>query len=161
MLQTDAVINPGNSGGALVNIDGELIGVNTAIATRNGMFQGIGFAIPVDQAKWIADELLEHGKVRRSRIGVRLAELNSQFSDQLNREINSGVVAYQVTEGSAAEKAGLKALDVIVEFGGVKVRQPSELRRAIERKAAGSTQIIKVVRDGEELDFEIELTPVD
>lgn len=161
LLQTDAVINPGNSGGPLVNIDGEVIGVNTAIATRTGVFQGIGFAVPVDQASWIADELLEHGKVRRSRIGVRLAELNQQFSDELKRPVNSGVVAYQVSPGSAADKAGVKALDVIIEFGGQQVREPFELRRAIERRPAGSTQLMKVIREGEEISLEVELTPVE
>lgn len=161
LFQTDAVINPGNSGGPLVNIDGEVIGVNTAIATRTGVFQGIGFAVPVDQASWIADELLEHGKVRRSRIGVRLAELNQQFSDELSLPVNSGVVAYQVSPDSAADKAGVKALDVIVEFGGQKVREPFELRRAIERRPAGSTQLMKVIREGEEISVEVELTPVE
>lgn len=161
LFQTDAVINPGNSGGPLVNIDGEVIGVNTAIATRTGVFQGIGFAVPVDQASWIADELLDHGKVRRSRIGVRLAELNQQFAKQLNLDVNSGVVAYQVSPDSAAAKAGVKALDVIIEFGGQRVREPFELRRAIERRPAGSTQLMKVIREGEEVSLEVELTPVD
>jgi serine protease Do len=161
LFQTDAVINPGNSGGPLINIDGEVIGINTAIATRNGVFQGIGFAIPIDQAHWIADELLEHGKVRRSRIGVRLAELNRQFSEQLNLEVNSGVVAYQITDGGAADRAGVQALDVITEFAGQPVRQPFELRRAIERKPAGSVQPITVIRDGQPVELEVELTPIE
>lgn len=161
LFQTDAVINPGNSGGPLVNIDGEVIGVNTAIATRTGVFQGIGFAVPVDQASWIADELLSHGKVRRSRVGIRLAELNQQFAEELEMDVNSGVVAYQVSPGSAAEKAGVEALDVITEFAGQTVREPFQLRRAIERKPAGSKQMIKVVRKGEEMELEVELTPVE
>lgn len=161
LFQTDAVINPGNSGGPLVNIDGEVIGVNTAIATRTGVFQGIGFAVPVDQASWIAAELLDHGKVRRSRIGIRLAELNQQFSEELELEVNSGVVAYQVSPDSAADKAGVEALDVITEFGGQRVREPFQLRRAIERKPAGSKQKIKVMRKGEEIELEVELIPVE
>lgn len=161
LLQTDAVINPGNSGGPLINIDGEVIGINTAIATRNGVFQGIGFAVPIDQARWIAEELLEHGKVRRSKIGVQLAELKRAFADQLGMEMNSGVVAYQVTKGSPAEKGGMHSMDVITEFGGRRVRRPAELRQVIERRAAGTAQKVKVVRHGEEMELEVTLEAAD
>ena len=161
LLQTDAVINPGNSGGPLINIDGEVIGINTAIATRNGTFQGIGFAVPIDQARWIAEELLEHGKVRRSRIGVQLAELKRGFADQLGLKVDEGVVAYQVTKDGPAEKAGLQALDVITEFGGRRVRRPIELRGVIERRPSGMPQVMKIIRDGEPMELEVVLEPID
>ncbi len=161
LLQTDAVINPGNSGGPLINIDGEVIGVNTAIATRSGSFQGIGFAVPIDQAKWIADELVEHGKVRRSRIGIQLAELKRAFSDQLGVPVNEGVVAYQVTKGSPGEKGGIEPLDVIVEFGGRRVRRPTELRGVIERRPAGTAQKVVVLRKGERVELEVVLEPIE
>ncbi len=157
LLQTDAVINPGNSGGPLVNIDGEVIGISTAIATRNGVFQGIGFAVPIDQANWIANELLEHGRVRRSRLGVQLAALKRQFADALKMEIDQGVVVYQVSKDSAGDKAGLRQMDVIIEFGGRRVRQPVELRRAIERLPIDVPQAVKIIRDGEELELEVTL----
>ncbi len=161
LLQTDAVINPGNSGGPLINIDGEVIGISTAIATRNGVFQGIGFAIPSDQAKWIADELLQHGKVRRSKMGISLAELTRPFAEQLDLEPDQGVVAYQVAAESAAEEAGLQPLDVITEFAGVRVHNPTELRRVIERRPVGTKQPLRLIRKGEELDMEVTLRPVD
>lgn len=161
LLQTDAVINPGNSGGPLINLDGEVVGISTAIATRNGVFQGIGFAIPTDQAKWIADELLEHGKVRRAKMGISLAELTRPFADRLQLEPDSGVVAYQVAAGSAAEEAGIEPLDVIVEFAGNSVRNPAELRRAIERRPVGSTQPVTIVRKGERRELQVVLRPVD
>ncbi|WP_164103777.1 S1C family serine protease [Candidatus Laterigemmans baculatus] len=161
LLQTDAVINPGNSGGPLINIDGQVIGISTAIATRNGSFQGIGFAIPVDQARWIADELLAHGKVRRAKMGISLVELTQAFSQRLDVPPFEGVVAYQVTRDSAADEAGIEPLDVITEFAGSRVRRPAELRRLIERKAIGSTQPLRVIRDGETLELQVTLRPVE
>lgn len=161
LLQTDAVINPGNSGGPLINIDGEVIGISTAIATHNGLFQGVGFAIPVDQANWIAEELLAHGKVRRAKIGISLAQLTRQFAEPLGMEPFEGVVAYQIVRDSAAEEAGLEPMDVITEFAGTRVRRPTELRRLVERKPIGSVQPIRVIRDGQPLDLEVTLRPAD
>lgn len=161
LLQTDAVINPGNSGGPLINIDGEVIGISTAIATRNGSFQGIGFAIPVDQARWIADELLAHGKVRRAKMGISLTELTQAFSKSLGLDPFEGVVAYQITRDSAADEAGIEPLDVITEFAGTRVHHPAELRRLIERKPIGSTQPLRVIRDGEPLELQVVLRPVE
>lgn len=161
LLQTDAVINPGNSGGPLINIDGEVIGISTAIATHNGSFQGIGFAIPVDQANWIAEELLAHGKVRRAKIGISLAQLTRQFAEPLGLEPFEGVVAYQIVRESAAEEAGIEPMDVIIEFAGTRVQRPAELRRLIERKPIGSVQPLRVIRDGQPHDLEVTLRPAD
>jgi serine protease Do len=161
LMQTDAVINPGNSGGPLVNIDGEVIGISTAIATRNGVFQGIGFAVPIDQARWIADELLAHGKVRRSRLGIQLAELKRQFADYLDLEVGTGVVVYQISSDSPAERAGFEKLDVITEFAGRRVKLPVELRRVIERLPVDRPHRVKVIRKGEEVELEVTLEPID
>ena len=108
LIQTDAAINPGNSGGPLINLDGEVIGISTAIATRNGGCQGIGFVIPINQAKWIADELDQHATVRRAAIGVRMAELNPKIAGRFNLPVRLGVLAYQVIEDSAAERGGIQ-----------------------------------------------------
>ena len=161
LLQTDAAINPGNSGGPLIDLDGKVIGISTAIATRNGGYQGVGFAVPINQASWVAEQLLTHGEVKRSAIGVTMAELNPTIAKKVQLKPWLGVLAYQIIEGSVAEKAGLKPMDVIVEFAGQKVRDPGMLRAQIEQKPIGSTQSIKVNRNGEELMFDIMLAPVD
>lgn len=157
LLQTDAVINPGNSGGPLVNLEGEVIGINTAIATRNGVFQGIGFAIPMVQAEWIADELLEHGKVRRSRLGIQLAALKRQFADVLDLDVDSGVVVYQISKDSPAEKAGFEKLDVITHFAGSRVKSPLALRQVIERLPIDQPQTVTVIREGQTRELSVTL----
>jgi len=161
LLQTDAAINPGNSGGPLVDLDGSAVAISTAIATRNGGYQGIGFAIPINQAKWIADELAAHGKVRRAAMGIRLAELNPKNAKKLNLPIGLGVLVYQVIDGSAADRAGLKQLDVILEFADERVQKPSSLQEVVERKPVGSTQSVKIYRDGEEMTLFVELATLE
>ena len=161
LLQTDAAINPGNSGGPLVDLDGNVIAISTAIATRNGGYQGIGFAIPINSAKWIADELATHGKVRRAAMGIRLAELNPKVAKKLNLPVNLGVLVYQVIDKSAAAAAGIKPLDVILEFAGERVRKPSSLQEVVERKPVGSTQTVKVFRAGEEMMLDVELATLE
>ncbi|WP_146525515.1 S1C family serine protease [Novipirellula artificiosorum] len=161
LLQTDAAINPGNSGGPLVDLDGKAIAISTAIATRSGGYQGIGFAIPINQAKWIADELDHHGRVRRAAIGIVLAELNPKNAKIFKLPVGLGVVAYQVIEGSAADRAGLKPLDVILEFAGERVRKPSTLQEVVERKPVGSTQEVKIYRRGEEIVLTVELATLE
>src|SRR6056297_541786 len=161
LLQTDAAINPGNSGGALVDLDGRLVGINTAIATRNGSYQGIGFAIPIAQARWVADELLQHGRVRRAAMGIRLAELNASVAGKLNLPVGLGVLVYEVINDSAADQAGIESLDVIMNFAGQRVRKPVELQNVVERLPIGSVQTVKVYRKGEELDLQVTLAPLD
>ncbi len=148
LIQTDAAINPGNSGGPLIDLDGQVIAISTAIATRNGGYQGVGFAIPINQAKWIAQELAEHARVRRAAIGIRMAELNPKIASKFNLPAGMGVLAYQVIEDSAADRAGVKPLDVIQEFAGETVREPASLQEVIERLPVGSTQEMKVYRKG-------------
>ena len=161
MLQTDAAINPGNSGGALIDLGGSVIGVSTAIATRTGFYQGVGFAIPINQARWIADELDRHGKVRRAAIGATLADLKPRIAKQFGEAPYSGVLVYQVIKGSVADKAGLVPDDVIIEFDGSRVRDSVAFQQAIERKPIGSKQPIVVRRDGERVELEVELATVD
>lgn len=161
LLQTDAAINPGNSGGPLVDLNGDVIAINTAIATRNGGYQGIGFAIPVNQSRWISRELAQHERVRRAAMGISLVELNPKKAQQFKLPAYLGVLVYQVISGSAADRAGLKILDVILEFAGQRVRKPGDLQEAVERQPIGSTQPIKIYRDGKELMKEIVLAPLE
>lgn len=161
LVQTDAAINPGNSGGPLIDLDGRVIAISTAIATRNGGYQGIGFAIPINQAEWIARELDQHGEVRRAAMGIRLAELNPRIAKQVDLPVGLGVLAYQVIADSAADRAGLQNLDVILEFAGERVRDPGSLQEVVERKPVGSTQQVKVYRDGEEMTFDVQLAPLE
>ena len=161
LIQTDAAINPGNSGGPLIDLDGRVIAISTAIATRNGGYQGVGFAIPVNQARWIAEELAVHGMVRRAAIGVRMAELNPRIATKFNLPAGMGVLAYQVIEDSAADRAGIRPLDVIMEFAGERVRDPGALQEVVERLPVGSVQEVKVYRDGKVETLSVELATVE
>lgn len=161
LLQTDAAINPGNSGGPLIDLDGNVIAINTAIATRNGGYQGVGFAIPINQAKWIADELATHQRVRRAAIGTTLVDLKPRLAKKFKLEPNLGILVYQIIENSVAERAGLEQLDVILEFAGERVRSSNSLQEVIERKPIGSIQEVKVLRDGKEIMLQVELATVD
>lgn len=161
LLQTDAAINPGNSGGPLIDLDGDVVAISTAIATRNGGYQGIGFAIPINQARWIADELAEHQKVRRAALGIRLAELNKKVAQKLNLPVGIGVVVYQVIEGSAAAKGGLQPLDVITSFAGEPVKRANDLQEIVERLPIGSTQKVSIQRAGETIELDVQLAPIE
>ncbi|TWT54088.1 Periplasmic serine endoprotease DegP precursor [Rubripirellula amarantea] len=161
LIQTDAAINPGNSGGPLIDLDGNVVAINTAIATRNGGYQGIGFAIPINQAKWIAEELAQHGKVRRAAIGIRMAELKPKIARKFKLPSGIGILAYQIIGNSAAQRAGIKPLDVIVEFAGERVTKPANLQLIVERKPIGSLQTVKVLRGNEEIELEIEIASLE
>jgi len=161
MLQTDAAINPGNSGGALIDLNGDVIGINTAMATRGTGYIGIGFAIPINQARWIADELAGHGRVRRATLGLRLADLNKRIAAQVNLPAGLGVLVYQVIGQGAAAQAGIRPLDVIVEFAGEKIRLANDLQEIVERKPIGSRQPMKVIREGQEIALEVLLAPIE
>jgi serine protease Do len=161
LLQTDAAINPGNSGGALIDLSGDVIGINTAIATRSGSYQGIGFAIPINQVTWIANELSVHGKVRRAAMGIRLADLTKPVASKLNLQVGMGVLVYQVIDKSAASQAGIEPLDVIIEFAGERVRQASDLQEIVERKPIGSVQTVKVARGDREVELNVRLAPIE
>lgn len=142
-IQTDASINPGNSGGPLVNTRGEVIGVNTAIDARA---QGIGFAIPIDNVKTIVAQLEKDGRVRRGFIGVGISPLAPEVARQLGLESDDGAIVNQVQKGSPADKAGLEVYDIIVEFGGKKVRNPGDLQNAVGDTPIGGKTKVKIVR---------------
>lgn len=160
LLQTDAAINPGNSGGPLVDLEGKVVGINTAIASSHGGYQGIGFAIPINRARWVADELLQHGRVRRAYLGIRIEELTSAAAEQLQMPPRSGVYIREVIAGSPAEKAGLRTNDVIVEFAGQRVRGPRDLQDVVEVQPIGSDQPLKVLRRGTTEEFTVTLEPL-
>jgi Do/DeqQ family serine protease len=148
-IQTDAAINPGNSGGPLVNLRGQLVGVNTAIATTNGGNIGIGFAIPVDMAKAVMDQLIKYGKVERGELGVYIQNLTPELAKQFNlKPGQGGALVAQVKKGSAAAKAGLKQGDVITEVNGQNVRNPAMLSSYIAIQRVGTEIDLKVYRDG-------------
>ncbi|HYC54750.1 MAG TPA: DegQ family serine endoprotease [Candidatus Binatia bacterium] len=158
-IQTDAAINPGNSGGALINVRGELIGINTAIVSRTGGNQGIGFAIPSDMARSIMTSLLETGKVDRGWLGVAIQPLDRDISEALGIDQGQGVLIADVTEGGPAEEAGLQRGDVVLSVDGRAVRSTGELRNLIAAKGAGGEVEIEVLREKERQSFTVELAP--
>lgn len=150
-IQTDAAINPGNSGGPLVNLRGEVIGINTAIHSKSGGNNGIGFAVPSNIAKWVADQLLNHGDVNRAYLGIAMQAITSELAEHLNVEPRNGVVVTDVVPGSPAEKAGLQVGDVITNLGSHKIEGPKELQLAVEQSTFDNTYQISVTRDHETL----------
>ena len=154
-IQTDAPINPGNSGGALVNIRGELVGINTAIFSTSGGYQGIGFAIPSNMAKVVMDNLIKKGKVVRGWLGVSIQNLTPELAKQFNIKDKHGVVVGDVVEDSPAEKAGIQRGDIIVEYDGKKVEDATELRNRVANTPPGKEVGIKIVRDGKEKNVKV------
>jgi serine protease Do/serine protease DegQ len=146
-IQTDASINPGNSGGALVNLKGELVGINSAILSRSGGNIGIGFAIPVNMARSIMDQLLKYGAVKRGLLGVNIYTLTPDTAKSLDIPNTQGVLVSQVSEGSAAEKAGIKAGDVITSINGQTIKSNSELRNAVGLARVGDKLEVNLIRD--------------
>jgi len=147
-IQTDAAINPGNSGGPLVNLDGELVGINTAIFSRSGGSMGIGFAIPVNMAKQIRDQLIEHGQVTRGRLGVYIQELTKELATSFGLDSDRGILVSQVIKDSPAEKGGLKRGDVIGKLDGKKVDRLADFRNKIALTPPGSKVALSILRDG-------------
>jgi len=152
-IQTDAPINPGNSGGALINLRGELIGINTAILGPTGGNIGIGFAIPVNMVREVVDQLLKHGEVRRGRLGIIIQDLTPELVEAMGLPLHQrGAVVAKVEPGSSAERAGLKAGDVITAIGETPVRSAADLRNKIGLLRAGDVVGMTVLRDGQALD---------
>ncbi len=147
-IQTDAAINPGNSGGPLVNLDGEVVGINTAISSRSGGNQGVGFAVPINLAKWVAEQLIQQGEVRRAYLGVVIQPVTHELAEHLGVAARQGVLITEVMPNTPGEQAGLKAGDVVVEFAGRKMTKPLELQGAVERMEIGSEYPLMVLRDG-------------
>ena len=147
-IQTDAAINPGNSGGALVNAKGELVGINTAIFSTTGGYQGIGFAIPSNMAKAVMDSLIKTGKVIRGWLGVSIQPLTPELAKQFNLKKEYGALVGDVIENSPAEKAGILRGDVIIEYNGKKVDEPYNLRNTVANTPPGETAELKIIRNG-------------
>jgi Do/DeqQ family serine protease len=149
-IQTDAAINPGNSGGALINARGELVGINTAIFSQSGGYQGIGFAVPSNLVRRVVNDLTRYGQVRRGSIGlVEVIPLNVRLAEELRAPRTDGVVVNQMSRESAAYKAGLEPGDIILSFNGTAVADPSQFVRLVADTAIGSTARIEILRDGE------------
>jgi len=158
-IQTDAAINPGNSGGALVNGRGELIGINTAIYSQSGGYQGIGFAVPSNLARKVFGELQKYGEVRRGSIGyVEITALTTQMAEQLGAPDTRGVVVTGFARNSSAARAGLRPGDVIVSFNGKPVVDGSELSRQIQDSAIGSTATFGLIRGGQRAEVKVPIT---
>jgi serine protease Do len=147
-IQTDAAINPGNSGGALVNLRGEVVGVNTAIATRTGGYQGVGFAIPIDMARKITDSLVRNGRVVRGFLGIQIQDVDAALAENLGLDKPQGALVTDVTRGQPAAEAGIKTGDLIVELDGQPVRDRDALRLKVGETQPGTDMAVTVLRDG-------------
>ena len=146
-IQTDAAINPGNSGGALVNVRGELVGINTAIFSQSGGNMGIGFAVPSNMAQSIMGQLVQTGKVVRGWLGVSIQELTPELASQFGVPDTKGVLVSDVMDDSPAKKAGFERADVIVEYDGKPMNSPTHLRNAVAQTAIGKKVSVKILRD--------------
>jgi len=147
-IQTDASINPGNSGGALVNLRGRLVGINTAILAPSGGNVGIGFAVPINMARSVMDQIVEYGEVRRGRVGIAVQDLTPEIAKAMHIGATEGAVVAQVEPGSAAERAGLRRGDVVVAIDGVQVRSATQVRNHVGLKRVGQPVALTVDRNG-------------
>ena len=154
-IQTDAAINPGNSGGALINARGELIGINTAILSRTGGYQGIGFAVPSSMARQVMDSLMKYKKVVRGWLGVSIQEVTSDLADEFGVKDLKGALVSGVMKGSPAEKAGIKQGDVILQYNGKTVEDTGHLRNMVSQTPIGTTVKVRVLRQKKEIDTEV------
>ncbi|MBI5740420.1 MAG: DegQ family serine endoprotease [Nitrospirae bacterium] len=150
-IQTDAAINPGNSGGPLVNIKGEMIGVNTAIFSRTGGYQGIGFAVPSNMAKSVMTQLIKEGKVTRGWLGITIQNFTPELAREFGLGRSAGALVTEIMKGSPAEKAGLKRGDIITELNDREIKNVETLRNTIAQSAVGSKIKLTVIRDGRTL----------
>lgn len=156
-IQTDAAVNPGNSGGALVDIQGRLLGINTAIATRSGSYQGYSFAIPVDLVTRIVDDIIEFGSYQRAYLGVHIYELDDEAAQDLNIDISQGVVVSELIDGGSAQYSGMLEQDVIVAIQERKINSVPDLQEVIGRAKVGEVINVKVHRRGQEIDIPVRL----
>ncbi|MBW2506693.1 MAG: PDZ domain-containing protein, partial [Deltaproteobacteria bacterium] len=156
-IQTDASINPGNSGGPLFNLEGEMVGVNTAIFSRTGGNIGIGFAIPVNMAKNVFAQLKEHGKVTRGWLGVMIQQVTTDLAENFGLDRPIGALVGQVISDSPADKAGIKAGDVIIEYNGKEVSQMSMLPAMVANTDVGSKATVIIIRDSKRQNITVEI----
>ena len=149
-IQTDAAINPGNSGGPLVDVKGELIGINTAIFSRSGGYQGIGFAVPSNMARLVMDQLMKEGKIVRGWLGVTIQDITPELSQKFGLKDSKGALVGDISKGSPAEKAGMMRGDVILEFNGKEVKSVGSLRNMVSQSKVGTQVKLKILRGGKE-----------
>lgn len=152
-IQTDAAINPGNSGGALINLRGELVGINTAIASQSGGYQGVGFAIPSNMAHSIMESLIDNGKVARGWLGVDIQDLTPDIADAMNLSETKGVLITDVFENSPADKAGLRSGDIILRIDDEKMENKDKLRNNIALLGTAKKVTVTIVRNKKEMEI--------
>ena len=160
-LQTDAAVNPGNSGGPLLNLAGEVIGINTAISTRSGGYDGISFAVPSKTARWASDQLVRNGTVKRAGLGVQIDDVTFELARDLKLETPHGVVVLGVYAGTPAGEAGIKPDDVIVAIDGQRIRGRNQLQATVEQLTFGDTYKLTVYRDGRRMTVPVRMTEID
>ncbi|MEZ4925298.1 MAG: trypsin-like peptidase domain-containing protein [Saprospiraceae bacterium] len=156
-IQTDAAVNPGNSGGALVDVNGRLIGINSAIATPTGVFAGYSFAIPVNLVKRIADDLIKYGEFKRAYLGVNVATMDQNVAQQLELENRQGAVIIDLDPDGSAARSGIKELDVVTKANGKNVTSTAELLEQIGRSKVGETLTLTVFRNNKSMEIPVRL----
>ena len=156
-IQTDAAVNPGNSGGALVDVEGRLIGINTAIATPTGTYAGYSFAVPINLVKKVVSDLMEYGEVKRGYLGVIIQEMNSDVAKRENISVNQGVLITELVDGGAAQSAGAKVGDVILKVNGITTKSVPELQEQIGSRNPGDQITLTVHRNGSQKELNIKL----
>lgn len=156
-IQTDAAINPGNSGGPLLNIRGQVVGINSALYSRTGGYMGIGFAIPINMAKYINKQLMDSGKVTRGYLGVGIQDVDEALAESFGLEKAGGVLITEVQDDTPASRAGIKSQDVIVELDGIDLKDTQDLRNRIAQTIPGTTVVLGIIRDGKEIELKAKI----
>jgi S1-C subfamily serine protease len=156
-IQTDAAVNPGNSGGALVDAMGRLLGINTAISTRTGVFEGYSFAIPINIVTRIVDDIIKNGSYQRPYLGVNIQELDADYAKELGVDISQGVVIETLVDGGSAQFAGLQPRDIIVSINGKGIKSVPELQEIISSSKVGDTLNVQVLRKGKKQEIAVRL----
>ena len=154
-IQTDAAVNPGNSGGALVDRAGNLVGINTAIYSRTGSYSGYSFAVPVNIVKKIAYDLMDFGSVKRAVLGIMMGPITDKIAEDLKLSTRNGVYISEVSPSGAADKAGIKAGDVLIAIDSTRITSPASVHEAVSRYSPGDKAVLTVIRDGKERQFDV------
>lgn len=160
-IQTDAAINPGNSGGPLVNLDGEVVGINTAIFSKSGGYMGVGFAIPINMARGVANQLIDNGLVKRGFLGIMMQTLTQDLADSFGQDLSSGVLVVRVGPDSPAERAGLVQGDIIVSYQGQLVKETGSFRNMVSQTLPGTLVDMVIVRDGKQQRLKVKIGELD
>lgn len=161
LIQTDVAVNPGNSGGPLINLKGEVVGINSQIYSRSGGFMGISFALPIDEVLRVSEQLKINGKVKRGRIGVQIGEVTKEVAESLGLKKSQGALVQKVESDGPAEKAGLKAGDIILKFNNIFINKPSDLPRIVGNTKPGMHVTISIWRKGNTRDINLTITELE